>query len=103
MKELQDIINKRAESKLKSEISALSHILYSKNKDILDGIRVNIGTHEVPKTIELRLILEDSALGVAIFNKNIERYKEKETAEFLQKVENLQGQIDDLMNNQNPY
>lgn len=98
IKDIQQLINDRAEKRLYADIDILSNPL-SKKWQFLENILVNIGTSEKPNVIQLYNILTNSGFRQEIFEKNIARYREEEAESFLQKVESIREDVDNLLNN----
>ncbi len=101
IKGIQELINERAESKLRSDIKKLHQPLKEQYYKLLDDIKVNVGTSEKPSYCQLSLILGSDGFEKTIIDKNIQKYIEAETKEFLEKVESLRDDVDNLLNNAN--
>ena len=97
-KDIQSLINARADKKLKENLKKISNLLYNgEGYQLLRDISVNIGTAEKPKNIGLAFILSDSGLESQIIEKNTERYREQEIEEFLAKVDSLREDVDTFL------
>lgn len=99
IKDIQALINDRAEKRLYAEIDVVGNSI-SSNWKLLDGIMVNVGTSENPNTIQLYHILTNTGFRNKIFEKNIDRYKEEEAKSFLEKVESIREDVDNLLSGQ---
>ena len=94
---IQDLINKRADDKLAKDIQEIKNILSSgKGNSLLEGIRVTITKGDTQKSVLLAYVLSSDNLYQEVFDKNVEKYRKNESKEFLQKVEGIQDQIDEL-------
>lgn len=97
---LQELINKRAESKAKSEIQVLVNALSS------SGIlQINeCYTTENGKERDISYSLSDTSFNqkdnilTKLYNKKVAAYIISETKEFVSKVESLVEQADNLLN-----
>jgi len=99
MKDVQQLINDRADAKLKKEVDGLHDSIYNgKAYHLLGDLRVNVGTTEKPKNIHLHSIFGASGFRQHIIEANTENYREAETKEFLEKVESLRQDVDNLLN-----
>ena len=97
-KDIQSLINARADKKLKENLKKISNLLYNgEGYQLLRDISVNIGTAEKPKNVALAFLLSDSGFERQIIEKNTERYREQETKEFLSKVDSLREDVDTFL------
>jgi aminoglycoside phosphotransferase len=98
MKDLQEIINKKAAAKLDADLRQLHDLPYNKLYHLFrdSKIIVNVGTSEKPRNISLASVFGRDGFYQQLYDKNIERYIENESKEFVQRVEELQSQIDEL-------
>lgn len=101
MKNLQDIVNKKAKEKLENDLRELHDGIYNKFYHLFrdSNIRVNVGSQEKPRNINAAGIFGKDGLYQQIYDANIDRYIENESKEFIKKVEELQSQIDELYHN----
>lgn len=101
-KDIQSLINARADKKLKENLQKISNLLYNgEGYQLFRDISVNIGTAENPKNVGLAFLLSDSGFESQIIEKNTERYREQETKDFLAKVDSLREDVDNLLDNRN--
>lgn len=99
--DIQQLINDRADNKLKADLRKLHNLLYNgEGYEMLKDISVNVGTPEKPRTNTLAYILGSGGFENEIIEKNTERYRAKETKEFLAKVDSLRQDVDNLLDNQ---
>jgi len=101
VKDIQQLINQRADAKLEKAIDDLyRYIDNGENYQLLKEISVNAGTPEKPKMICVTTIFGNNWLKDKIIENNRERYRSKETADFMEKVESLRQDVDTLLNSQ---
>lgn len=97
---LQELINKRAEAKAKSEISILVKAI--KISGLLDIEKIYI--NEDGKQRDLKYCISDESLKVEdniltkLYNIKLKNYIVSETKDFLNKVERLVEETDNLLN-----
>lgn len=100
--EIQQLINDRADAKLKSDLSALQNALYSGNYyELVKGIQINVGNSEKPKNIGLYSVFSSDGFEKIIIENNTERYRAAEAEAFLSKVDSLREDVDNLLDNRN--
>jgi hypothetical protein len=100
LKDVQQLINDKADARLKKDLSSISNQLYNGiGYNLLKDIYINVGTTDKPRSISLIYILSDSGLAGKIIEANTERYREEENKNFLEKVESLRNDVDELLNN----
>ncbi len=100
--EIQDLINAKADKRLTDDLEALHRTLNSGTAYfLLKSTIVNIGSSDTPKMESLSHILGPQGLRTSIIEKNQQRYRERETKEFLEKVESLRDDVDHLLNTVN--
>lgn len=100
--QIQELINKKADAKLKSDIKALDNVLCNGiGYQLLKDISVNVGTAENPKKVSLAWILSGSGLEDKIIETHTERYRKEETEAFLKQVEDLRAEVDNLLDSKN--
>lgn len=97
MKDLQALIDKRAEDKLNDELNKINKVLYDSN-ELFKDVRINVtGEGIKDMNTSLTFLLSSSRdLRKNIFNANIERYKEQETKKFLKEIEDLKEKVERL-------
>lgn len=105
---IQNIINARADNKLKAEIKALHEILSNGNGyKLLKEINITVSKNDKITSVNLAWLLstDSSYYGNEIFEKHKEEYRKQETNLFIQevaklnnKVIDLQSQLEDLQN-----
>ncbi len=95
MKDLQAIVDKRAEDKLNTEIREIHNFLYSKY-ELLSQLTINTGTIEKPQNMSLHRIFDATVLSKKIFDVNIEKYKEKESEKFIKEMEVLRTRVNEI-------
>ena len=96
MKDLQAIIDKRAEEKLNSEIKEINDFLI-KNRSILETFKIYYRNKEgKDEYTEPTFIFQENRFGKQIFETNIQRYKEKESIKFLKEFEDLKAKVETL-------
>lgn len=98
---IQQLINNKADAKLKADLKLLqksvcSGVFY----ELIKGISLNVGTSEKPRNIDLYAIF-NQGFGDKIIENNIERYREAEAKLFLDKVESLREDVDNLLDSKN--
>jgi len=99
MKDLQSIIDKRAEVKLINELNECHNFLYEKKyRFICDAnIYLNIGTTDKPENISLQSLFSSSyRIYKELYDFYIEKYKEAETILFLKEIEDLKQRTSEL-------
>ncbi len=102
LKDVQQLVNDKADSKLKSDLSALQKSIYSGVQyELLKGITLNVGTAEKPKNISLYSIFSSDGFEAKIIENNTERYRATEAQLFLSKVESLREDVDNLLDGRN--
>ena len=75
-KEIQDLINAKADNRLSNDIEALHRTLNSGTAyDLLNSTIVNIGSSDTPKMESLSRILGPQGLRASIIEKNQQRYR----------------------------
>lgn len=99
LKDIQQLINDKADSKLKKLVNELYNLLSNgENFYLIKDININIGTAEKPRVISLAYIFGSNGFEKQIIENNTERYRMMESAEFLSKVESIREDIDGLLN-----
>lgn len=102
---LQELINKRAEAKAKSEIEILVKAIKASGISKIEGRYLKEGD----TTRDIRFSLEDVSFRTEdniltkLYNKKVEEYIISETKDFVKKVESLVEQTDNLLNIANNY
>ena len=100
IKDVQQLINDKADKKLKDQVYNLQRSIQSGEfYNLILNIRVNIGTAEKPKSIPLYSIFSTDGFFFKIIENNTERYRAKEAEEFMSKVESLREDADNLLDN----
>lgn len=100
IKDVQTLINERASKRLREDIINLQSMIREYGNDLLfySGIRVNIGTVEKPSNISLIHVFDNrNGLGDEIYDANIEKYKSQEAKMFLEKVDSLREDVNNLL------
>ena len=105
---IQEVINARADNKLKDEIKLLHNTLYNGlGYKLLKDINIHRKVNDKDAEFSLAYILSEEwyGFGKEIFEMHKETYRKSETALFLQevselkdKVNELQSQLEDLQN-----
>lgn len=100
--DIQQIINNKADSKLKAAIKNINDIICNgEGYQLLKDIKINIGTQEKPKSIGLAWIFSSSGFESQIIENNTQRYREAEAIEFMQKVDSIREDVDNLLDSRN--
>lgn len=98
IKDVQQIINERADQKLENEIHEIYHFLSNgRNYELIKDILINVGTAEKPKMVRIYSLFSGDGLRDNIIEKNRDRYRSEETAAFMQKVESIRQDVDNLL------
>lgn len=98
LNDVQQLINKKADEKLKQQLNTLQHPLYTGELyKLLQGIYINVGTSEKPKNIALYTIFNAEGFEAIIIENNTQRYREEESKLFLNKVNSLREDVDNLL------
>lgn len=101
LSKVQELINAKADKRLKDDIRDIHNVLCNgKGGRLLGEIKINIGTSEEPLITYLNYILNEDRLGSIVFESHKERYRDEESKEFLKKVESLREDVDNLLDNQ---
>lgn len=96
LKDIQEIINKAADDRLIANINTLNTFLWSgENRNLLEGIQINTGTAEKPNMSQAYYIFSD--LKERIISNNTERYRAEEAKKFMDKVNSIRQDVDNLM------
>ena len=101
MDKLQEIVNKKAKEKLEKDLRDLSQVLHNKYYKLLEGTTVNILISGKPTNIPIPWFFSKDSNGTVyndIYEKNIQKYIDRESEEFVKKVDSIQDQIDELYN-----
>lgn len=97
---LQDVINKRAEAKLKKDLNFLANLYVMDNfkySQIFEKVFVNIGTAEKPENVKaINVFSSNRRIYREAFDKNIDRYIKDETELFLKEIEQLKERVETL-------
>jgi hypothetical protein len=102
--DIQQVINNKADKKLKDAIQELNAFIYNgENYELIKGINVNVGSAEKPKTISLYSIFSSEGFESKIIENNTDRYRANEVNGFLSKVDSLRADVDNLLDNNNDY
>lgn len=97
---IQNLINKKARQRLDSDIDALNRTVRSGAlRNLLGNTEVTIKLDNKDVTVALCDIFLQSNIRNAIFNNNVERYIKEESEDFLEKVESLREDVDNLLEN----
>jgi hypothetical protein len=100
IKDIQQIINDRADRKLGQEINKIYQFLSNgENYNLIKDILINVGTAEKPKQIRIYSLFTNDGLLGKIIEQNQERYRSEETSAFIGKVESIRNDVDQLMEN----
>jgi len=100
LKDVQQLINDKADAKLYNEVRKLQTLLYSGEPyNITREIKINVGTCESPKVISLYSVFSSDGFEKQIIENNTERYRAMEAELFLSKVESLREDVDCLLDN----
>lgn len=100
IKDIQQIINDRADRKLEKAIRDIYTFLSSgENYELIKGVSINAGTSEKPNNIKIYSLFSSDGLQDKIIELNQQRYRSKETAAFVEKVESIRNDVDQLMEN----
>lgn len=103
MKDLTDLIKNKAASKLQNEINEyLRAFIDHKFFDAITDFKVKVMENGAESERDLRGFLWNyhGAAHDAIIEKFEDKYIEQESIEFMDKVESLQKDVQDLFNNQ---
>ena len=97
---IQNVINKRAESKLRKDLDFLSD-LYARDdykyKYLFKGIKINMGTTEKPEVEDIIFVFRNTRrFYKEAFEKNLPKYIEEETVLFLKEIEELKSKVETL-------
>lgn len=106
MNELQTLINNAADKKLEKDIEALIILLQSKTyNDLLQDFVIKV-PEASERSVRLQYFCSESAIKKYLIAQAQPRYRETQARLFMQKVESLaknveelQGNIDNLLNN----
>ena len=98
LKDVQQLINDKADAKLKTKLRELHNSIYNGEAyEMLKDIKINIGSADKPKTISLCSIFGSDGFEKQIIENNTERYRAKEAEAFISKVESLREDVDSLL------
>lgn len=96
---IQKIINDKADEKLNKEIAKLSKMLKEMQYGLLRDIKFVMKNGDKEQRISLSWILDDQyPLRKMIFEARQKEYREQEAEEFIKKVEALQRELEELIN-----
>jgi len=101
LKDIQQLINERAEHKLRSDLEKFRKYLHSElAMGLIDiGAQISVEINGKKENLRNALWSTDSSIFKMLKEDQLPKYIESETKNFLNKVDSIREDVDELMNN----
>jgi len=98
IKEVQTLLNSKAEKKLVEDIEKIKKFLYDTNYKFIKDLKImTVDSNSRHREVTLATILsKDYEYYQKLYDLHIQDYYNKESSQFLEKVESIQAEIDEL-------